>query len=145
MTRRSPRYVVVVGCGRLGSTLANRLSREGDSVVVIDPAAASFQRLSSEFSGFRVEADGSELAVLRQAKVAGAELVFAVTGDDQLNLMVAQLAQQVLGAARVVARVGSPGRAEVFAALGIEVICPLRLAAERLLAWADEDREAESE
>jgi trk system potassium uptake protein TrkA len=61
------RYVVVVGCGRLGSTIANTLSQVGESVVVIDRDERTFADLSGEFSGFRITGDAAELAVLRQA------------------------------------------------------------------------------
>lgn len=142
MPHSRPRYVVIVGCGRLGSMLANQLSSAGDSVVVIDPSARAFRRLSPAFSGFRVEADGSELAVLRDAKVAQADLVLAITGDDAVNLMAAQLAREILAAPRVMARIASPEQEAVYRRLGIDVLCPLSLAADRLLQWAALDDEA---
>lgn len=136
MARERARYIVIIGCGRLGSLLANRLSSDGDSVVVIDSSDHAFRRLSPAFSGFRIEADGAELAVLRAAKVAQADLVLAITGDDSTNLMAAQLAREILGAARVIARIGSPARKGLYERLGIDVICPLTLASEALLEWA---------
>ena len=80
-------YIVVVGCGRLGSILASRLSSQGNSVVVIDPYESSFNNLSSDFSGFQITGDASEIEVLRSAKVdaiiIGAEdFVVSFTGYD---------------------------------------------------------------
>ncbi|NIV35869.1 MAG: NAD(P)-binding domain-containing protein, partial [Anaerolineae bacterium] len=101
----SNRYVIVVGCGRIGSLLANRLSSLGSSVVVIDREESAFQNLSTEFSGFRVTGDAAELAVLRQARIDKAECLLAITSHDNVNLMVAQVAQTVFSVPQVMARV----------------------------------------
>ncbi len=102
------RYVVIVGCGRLGSLLANRLSHLGSSVVVIDRDEAAFDELSSGFSGFRVIGDAAELEVLRQAKIDKADCLLAATPHDNLNLMVAQAARTVFGVPKVLARLFDP-------------------------------------
>jgi len=62
-------YIVVVGCGRLGSILAFRLSSQGNSVVVIGLHESFFSNLSSDFSGFQIIGDASEIVILRSAKV----------------------------------------------------------------------------
>jgi len=89
-------FIVIVGCGRLGSHLANQLSRAGHGVVVIDTNEHAFGNLSPEYSGFRVEGDATELAVLKQAKVNKADLVVATTRADNINLMVAQVDSSAL-------------------------------------------------
>ena len=98
-------YVVVVGCGRLGSILACRLSSQGNSVVVIDPNEVSFNNLNSEFSGFQITGDASELSVLRSAKADKADCLLAVTDRDNINLMVAQIAKNIFQVSTVLARV----------------------------------------
>lgn len=128
-------YVVIVGCGRLGSHLANQLSREGHSVVVIDADEGAFSGLSNEYGGFRVHGDATELGVLRQAKAELADAVFAATGGDNVNLMVAQVARTVLGVPRVAARVSNPAREEIYRRMGIETLCPTSVAAELFLRW----------
>lgn len=123
-------YIVIVGCGRLGSILANRLSREGHSVVVIDRNEATFEDLSPDFSGFRVEGDATQMAVLKEAKLQKADVLIATTHDDNINLMVAQVAQKILKIPQVFARVLDPRREKVYTQLGIETICPTSVAAE---------------
>lgn len=127
-------YVVVVGCGRLGSHVANLLSRRGHRVVVIDRRESAFAQLSTEtFSGFRIEGDASEPAVLRRAKVEQADLVIAATQEDNVNLMVAIVAKRVFGAKQVMARVYDPRREEAYRAHGLATVCPTLMAGDALL------------
>jgi trk system potassium uptake protein TrkA len=126
-------YVVIVGCGRLGSHLANQLSRVGHSVVVIDRNNSTFEDLSPEFSGFRVMGDATQIAILREAKLKNADVFFATTHDDNVNLMVAQVAKKIFNVPHVLARVFDPRREKIFDQLGIETICPTSVAAEMFL------------
>lgn len=126
-------FVIIVGCGRLGSYLANRLSREGHSVVAIDVEEAAFSALAAEYSGFRVEGDATELAVLQQAKVDKADLVVATTREDNVNLMVAQFAKRLFEVPRVMARVFDPRREDLYRALGVDTLCPTSVAADLFL------------
>lgn len=126
-------YIVIVGCGRLGAHLANHLSRDGHSVVAIDTDERAFGNLSPEYSGFKVEGDATELAVLQQAKADKADLVIATTRDDNENLMVAQVAKAQFGVPRVLARVFEPKREAIYRRLGVETICPTSVAAELFL------------
>jgi trk system potassium uptake protein TrkA len=123
------RYIVIVGCGRLGSHLANQLSRGGDSVVVIDRDEATFGNLSADFSGFRVEGDATQMSVLREARLNRADILIATTHKDNINLMAAQVARRIFGVSHVLARVFDPRREAVYARLGIDTICPTSLAA----------------
>jgi trk system potassium uptake protein TrkA len=123
------RYIVIVGCGRLGSYLANRLSHEGNSVVIIDKDEATFNNLSHDFSGFRIDGDTTQLEVLNEAKLKNADILIAATHDDNVNLMVAQIARNIFKVPQVLARVFDAGREEVYAQLGIDTICPTSVAA----------------
>lgn len=113
--------------------MANQLSRQGHSIVAIDVNEAKLRNLSAEFSGFRLEGDASELAVLRQAKAQEADKLIAVTRDDNVNLAIAQIAQVVCNVPVVVARVNDPEREAIFRELGIHTVCPLLLANDDLL------------
>jgi trk system potassium uptake protein TrkA len=126
-------YVVIVGCGRLGSLLANRLSQIGHSVVVVDHKDAAFENLDPAFSGFRVEGDATELGVLRQARMDKADLVIATTREDNVNLMVVQVAREVFSVPCVLARAFDPRRQEVYLSLGVTTICPTTVAADLFL------------
>ena len=135
-------YIVIIGCGRLGSILANQLSRVGHSVVVIDTDEATFDDLSPDFSGFRVVGDATQIAVLKEAKLKNADVLFAATHEDNVNLMVAQVARKVFNVQHVLARVFDPRREQVYDQLGIETICPTAVAAEMFLLAVASDRAA---
>ncbi|MEA3476498.1 MAG: TrkA family potassium uptake protein [Candidatus Cloacimonadota bacterium] len=126
-------FIVIVGCGRLGSYLANRLSSEGHSIVIVDINESAFDALSAEYSGFRVEGDATELAVLKQAKIDKADLVIAATREDNINLMVAQVAKKLFRVPRVMARVFETKREKIYRDFGIETICPTLIAGDVLL------------
>ena len=127
-------YIVVVGCGRLGSMLASRLSSQGNSVVVIDPHENSFNNLSSDFSGFQITGDASEIEILRSAKVEQADCVLAVTDKDNINLMVAQVAKSIFQIGIVIARVFDPAREQIYRDFGIATISPTQLSADAFMA-----------
>jgi trk system potassium uptake protein TrkA len=120
-------YIIIVGCGRLGALLANQLSRAGHSLVVIDRRQEAFAKLSSEFSGFQLHNDAAELDVLRLAKIDRADCLLATTDNDNLNLMVAQIARFVFNVSTVIARVYDPAYETIYHELGIEVVSPTQL------------------
>lgn len=126
-------FIVIVGCGRLGSYLANGLSRAGHGVVVIDRREESFDALSAEFSGFKVKGDAVESEVLREARLERADLLLAVAEEDNVNLMVAQVGREVFGVKRVMARVADPAREVAYREFGIPTVCPTTLAGDFLL------------
>jgi len=132
MVKRN-RYIVVVGCGRLGSQLANQLSRDGNSVVVIDSDETKFIDLSPDFSGFRIEGDATHITVLKDAKLKKADVLIATTHEDNVNLMVAQVARKIFNVPQVLARVFDPKREKIYAQLGIDTICPTSVAAQMFL------------
>ncbi len=126
---RFPRLrVVVVGCGRVGSHTAGLLSAEGAEVVVVDRDPAALDGVGPEFSGFKVVGDASEFAVLRRAGTAEADVLFAATQSDTLNIMVAQVARERFGVETVVARVFLPEWEGTYRELGIRTISPVALA-----------------
>jgi trk system potassium uptake protein len=127
------KFIIIVGCGRLGSYLANALSQYGHSIVVIDSNADTFASLSGEFSGFRFEGDATQYAVLEKAKASKADILVATTREDNINMMVAQMAQKIFNVPRVVARVVDPKREEIYRDFGVETVCPTIIAAEIFL------------
>lgn len=126
-------YIIIVGCGRLGSLLANQLSAQGHQVVIIDHREAMFDKLSHEFSGFRVVGDAIEMSVLRQARPEMADYLLAITTQDNTNLMVAQIAKRIFGIPKVIARVYDPEREQLYREFGIDTISPTKLAAQTFL------------
>lgn len=141
----SHRYIVIVGCGRLGSYLANQLSRNGNSVVIIDIDESRFCHLSPEFSGFRVEGDATQVAVLQGAKLKQADVLIATTHEDNANMMIGQVAKKVFGVKKVLTRVFDPKHEEILKKLDIEVICPTAAAATMFLQAVDRKDTSEKE
>jgi trk system potassium uptake protein TrkA len=137
------KYIIIVGCGHLGSLLANRLSSLGSRVGVIDQHEQAFNRLFVEFSGFKVLGNAAELAVLRRAEIGQADCLLATTNQDNLNLMVAQVAQTFFHVPRVLAQVVDPSRETIYHRLGIETINPTQLSAEACLAMLPAPAEGE--
>src|SRR5437868_14904744 len=116
--------VVVVGYGRVGSALAREAIARGHSVTVIDNHTARVQR-AVRLQGARVVAGNAvDVQVQREAAVGSADLFLAMTSNDNVNLVAAQIAVEVFQVVNVVARVYAPSRSEVTASRGIVTICP---------------------
>jgi trk system potassium uptake protein len=113
---------VIVGCGRVGSTLAHQLLREGWRVCVVDKRADSFRRLGDHFTGRTVVGIGFDREVLEAAGVTQNTAVAAVTSGDNSNILIARVARELFGAQRVVARIYDPQRAAVYGRLGISTV-----------------------
>jgi trk system potassium uptake protein TrkA len=113
--------------------------------VVIDKNDSTFEDLSSEFSGFRVLGDATQVAILREVKLKNADVFFATTHEDNVNLMVAQVAKKIFDVPHVLARVFDPRREKIFDQLGIETICPTSVAAEMFLMAVASGRVAREE
>ncbi|MFH1190702.1 MAG: TrkA family potassium uptake protein [Candidatus Omnitrophota bacterium] len=115
-------YVIIVGCGRVGSELAKLLSGEGHDVVVIDKAQEAFKRLGDTFNGLTMVGNGFDLALLKQVGIEKANAFCAVTDGDNTNLISAQVAKKIFSVPKVLARVYDPQRAHIYAALGLDII-----------------------
>jgi trk system potassium uptake protein TrkA len=115
-------YVIIVGCGRVGSELAKLLSAEGHNVVVIDQDQRSIERLGGTFNGLTLIGNGFGLALLKQAGIEKADAFCAVTNGDNTNLICAQVAKRIFKVPKVFARIYDPQRAHIFKALGLDII-----------------------
>jgi len=133
MSRRKDLFVVIVGCGRLGSYIAGRLGDAGCSIVAVDANEAAFRGLPSDYSGFTVEGDATEIAVLRKARIKDADVVIGATRDDNVNLMIAQIASRVFQIPNVIIRIFEPRHESLCRRLGIRSICPTTLTGDRIL------------
>jgi len=126
-------HVVIMGCGRVGSTLAASLEAAGHSVAVIDQNADAFRRLGADFSGQTVTGIGFDREVLIQAGIDRADAFAAVSSGDNSNIISARLARETFGVQRVVARIYDSKRAEVYERLGIPTVATVRWTADRML------------
>jgi trk system potassium uptake protein TrkA len=115
--------IVIVGCGRVGSSAADFYDRAGHEVIILDAVTAAFDRLPSSFGGHAIRGDGTDEDVLRKAGAAGADVFLAVTEGDNRNVMAAQLASEAFGVPRAIAKINDPLRAAAYGELGIATLC----------------------
>ena len=126
-------HVVIVGCGRVGSSLARNLIDEGHTVSVIDRKASAFERLGADFTGEAFAGIGFDRDLLVRAGIERAEAVAAVTNGDNSNILVARVARETFGVERVVARIYDARRAAIYQRLGIATVAPALWTTERVL------------
>jgi trk system potassium uptake protein len=126
-------HIVLMGCGRVGSTLAHILEDRDDSIAIIDRDPEAFRRLRSSFKGERVTGIGFDRTVLIQAGIERADAFAAVSSGDNSNIIAARVARETFGVLRVAARIYDPRRAEVYERLGIPTVATVRWTADQML------------
>jgi trk system potassium uptake protein TrkA len=128
-------FVLIVGAGRVGSTVAKRALAAGHDVSVLDEDPLSHERLDEGQATTWEDAGGRftvghaiEVEALVQAGIEEADVFIASTDGDNTNLVIAQIAQKRFEVGRVIARVMDPARAEWYAGQGLFTICPTKAA-----------------
>ena len=116
--------IVIMGCGRVGSALAARLSEEGNDVTVLDVRADAFRRLPSNFKGKKHIGNGIDQDVLERIGLSEADAFIAVTQGDNRNVLATQVAKHIFGVPRTLCRIYDPIREEMYRGLGLETISP---------------------
>lgn len=125
-------YIVIVGCGRLGASLAGALSDEGGNVVIIDNDKDSFRKLSPSYGGLTLIGDATDIDVIKEAGIEKATAIIVVTNNDNTNIMIAQIAKELFKKDCVIARLYDPEREYVYGEFGIDTICPAVLSANEI-------------
>jgi trk system potassium uptake protein len=123
---------IVVGCGRVGSTVALNLTEEGWDVTAVDESDTALGRLGERWRGGFVRGHGMDLDVLREAGIEQADAVVVATDGDNSNIVIAQIAQRMFGVKTVVVRLLDPARAVFYESRGLDVVCPTKTAYETL-------------
>ncbi|WP_151477518.1 potassium channel family protein [Streptomyces albicerus] len=126
-------HIVIMGCGRVGSALAQTLEQQGHTVAVIDQDPTAFRRLGSGFGGRRVTGVGFDQDTLREAGIEEAGAFAAVSSGDNSNIIAARVAREMFGIENVAARIYDPRRAEVYQRLGIPTVATVRWTADQML------------
>lgn len=119
--------LVILGCGRVGARLAQLMEAEGHEVSIIDGDTSSFDRLPETFRGRAILGTGIDVDVLKAAGIEHADAFAAVTNFDNTNIMACQVAKEIFGVRKVLARIYDPGREQLYHELGLETICPTTL------------------
>ncbi len=134
--------VMIVGCGRVGAVLANRLDETGNEVVVLDRNQQAFRRLSEKFSGERIVGNGLIEDFLRPTLEKKTDILFAMTDKDNINLMIAQKVKLNFHPEKVIAVVHDSILAGLYKELGVETVCPTDLVIKDLLQILEISKES---
>ena len=115
---------LVIGCGRVGSSVARQLASEGWDVTAVDEKEEALARLGEDWRGGFIVGHGMDVDVLREAGIEDADAVVAATDGDNTNIVIGQVAQKRFGIGCVVVRVLDPARAEFYSQRGLRTVCP---------------------
>ena len=126
-------HAIIVGCGRVGSTVARELDRQGHGVVVIDRKPSAFRRLGETFSGRTIGGVGFDRDILQNAGITADSAVMAVTNGDNSNILITRVAREMFGVKNVVARIYDPKRAAIYERLGISTVATVAWTSTRVL------------
>ncbi|KLO22406.1 potassium transporter TrkA [Marinitoga sp. 1197] len=131
------KYIIIIGCGRLGSELARRFSKD-HNVIVVDKLPEALERLKKyNFTGFSMVVDSSDIAILDQVKAEKADLIYIVTPDDNLNFMLANACNTFYKTKNqkleIIARVNDPHKKNLFEKAGLTIFCPIEHAVDELV------------
>ncbi|MEU6127946.1 TrkA family potassium uptake protein [Saccharopolyspora sp. NPDC047091] len=126
-------HVVILGCGRVGASLAAALQRLDHTVAVVDKDEAAFHRLGKDFAGRQVTGNGFDRDVLAEAGIESAAAFAAVSNGDNSNIIAARVARETFGVEHVVARIYDPKRAAVYERLGIPTVATVPWTTDRFL------------
>jgi trk system potassium uptake protein TrkA len=124
---------LIIGCGRVGSTIALTLHKEGWEVTVVDENEDALSRLGESWRGAFVVGHGMDTDLLREAGIEDADAVVATTDGDNTNIVIGQVAQKRFDVGCVVVRVLDPARAEFYASRGMRTVCPTSVAIDALM------------
>ncbi len=119
--------ILIVGCRKVGSRLASILCAEGHTVSVVDKDARNFEALDNDFDGYTVSGIPIDEDVLKNAGIESCDAIAAVTPDDNVNIMVCQIAKELFRVPIVLTRIYDPAREEIFASFGISTVCSTNL------------------
>ena len=113
-------YILIVGAGKVGWNLARELDDRGNEVTVVESSQSRYATVEEELEHAIQYGDGSELWVLERAGIQRADMVIAVTGDDEDNILISQVAREKYHVERVIARCNNPRNLDHFDLLGIK-------------------------
>lgn len=126
-------HFVIMGCGRVGASLARAIERAGHEVAVIDQDESAFRRLGTSFEGRTITGVGFDRDTMRAAGIDHAYAFAAVSSGDNSNILAARVAREKYGVEHVVARIYDPGRAEIYQRLGIPTVATVKWTSDQML------------
>lgn len=136
--------IIVIGSGRVGSRLATMLDAEGHQVSIIDNCEDSFDALPKNFGGFKTIGIPIDQDVLRNANIENCDALAAISPNDNMNIMVSQLAKEIFEVPKVLARICDPKRENVFSHFGLQTICPTNITVAAVNSSLTDSEEAQT-
>jgi trk system potassium uptake protein TrkA len=133
-------HIIIIGCGRVGSALAEAGARNGDDIVVIDRDPQVFKSLGAGFNGITMRGTGCDQEQLRQAGIQRCDAFIAATDSDSVNMMAAEIAQRIYRVPRVVVRLYEPSHERSMQVLGLSYIDDAFLTVQAILEALDRPR-----
>jgi trk system potassium uptake protein len=127
---------LIIGCGRVGSSVALQLHQEGWDVTVVDENEDALSRLGESWPGTFIVGHGMDTDLLREAGIEETDAVVVATDGDNTNIVIGQVAQKRFDVGCVVVRILDPARAKFYAERGLNIVCPTKVAIERLMEAA---------
>ena len=124
---------LVIGCGRVGSSIALQLQHEGWEVVVVDESEDALSRLGEHWPGAFLVGHGMDVDLLHEAGIEESDAVVVATDGDNTNIVIGQVAQKRFGIQCVVVRVLDPARAKFYTERGLRTVCPTSVAIDTLI------------
>jgi len=125
-------HIVIIGCGKLGSNLAKELSDEGNDICIIDRNGDKLNALGTGFNGQRIKGIEFDSDKLIEAGLNQADVLLAVTSDDNINITVSLIAEKIFHVPNIIARVNNPQKNDIYDQLGIDTINPIQYEIEML-------------
>ena len=122
---------LIIGCGRLGASIANADSLSGKNVLVVDKDSSSFELLSDLFSGYTFLGDVTDLSLLEEAYITSAKEIIIATGDDNVNLFLAYVARKLYNVPKIYVRLDDPSLEILISDLDVKAIYPFELSLDK--------------
>ena len=118
---------LIIGCGRLGSSMANKCALERKNIIVVDKDGDAFDRLADTFGGFTLTGDSTDLSILEEAHILSAKEIIITTGDDNINLFLAHVARKIYDVPEIYVRLDNPDNEVLLKGLNVKAIFPFEL------------------
>ncbi|KNY25118.1 potassium channel family protein [Pseudobacteroides cellulosolvens] len=133
--------IIIIGCGKVGSKFAQMMSDEGHDVVIVDSDSGAFKSLGLAFNGLTITGVPIDQDILKQAGIETADILIALTPDDNINIMACQVAKEIFNVPKVLARIFNPEREDVFHQFGLDTICPTNVTVDVIKSFVFEDKD----
>ncbi|GAA0696352.1 hypothetical protein GCM10008904_00270 [Paraclostridium ghonii] len=130
MKRKKNNYVIVAGCSRFGVNIATMLSLKGKDVVIIDINENSFRKIPPSYSGYKIQGDATDIEILKDSGIEKASMIVVATDDDNVNIMIAQIADEIFKVESIVSRLYDTEKEIIYNDLNIKIIRPVKLTIE---------------